>query len=202
MKKYAAFLALLASLQLAWVPVAAQRPFDVKGLGLVSGRQGSKAKLCFGESREAAIKALGHPTKTAKLYSEVDNATMTVFYYRANKLYFLKNQLQDFELNDNTLVFGKSHEQAFSVGYKLTADAKQIIPDVAASNKHKRYLLNSKPLADLIIDTKPGKSRNIAYKTIAYNSIRYGNKNVDASSLEILFDANNRVMQIATITYD
>ena len=193
MKIFAPLLLIVALVQLACAPGAtAQRAFNIKGMGLMNGRQPGKTKLDFGESRAAAIKALGKPTKTAKMYFEMDNDMATVYYYRTNKLYFLKGHLVEFELNDNTLVFGKMPAQALRIGSKLTAVVGQ-----AKTAKAKRYLLNNQPLVDLIVDTKPGKSRNVNYATVAYNSTRYGTVNTDAS-IEILFDMNNRVILIAT----
>ena len=186
-------LVILSLLQLAAVPVVtAQRFFDTKGMGLMKGQQPGTAKLNYGDSQAAAIRALGKPTKTAKMYFEMDNDMATVYYYRTNKLYFLKGHLVEFELNDNTLVFGKMPAQALRIGSKLTAVVGQ-----AKTAKAKRYLLNNQPLVDLIVDTKPGKSRNVNYATVAYNSTRYGTVNTDAS-IEILFDMNNRVILIAT----
>ena len=184
---------ILVLLQLAGAPVAtAQRFFDIKGMGLMKGLQPGTAKLSCGDSRAAAIKALGKPTKTAKMYFEIDNDTAVVYYYRTNKLYFLKGHLVDFELNDNTLAFGKTPGQALRIGSRLTAVAGQ-----AKTATAKRYLLNNQPLVNLIVDTKPGKSRNVNYATVAYNNIRYGTTNTDAS-IEILFDSNDKVILIAT----
>ena len=186
-------LVILSLLQLAAAPVAtAQRFFDTKGMGLMKGQQPGTVKLNYGDSQAAAIKALGKPTKTAKMYFEMDNDMATVYYYRTNKLYFLKGHLVEFELNDNTLVFGKMPAQALRIGSKLTAVVGQ-----AKTAKAKRYLLNNQPLVDLIVDTKPGKSRNVNYVTVAYNSIRYGTVNTDAS-ITLLFNTNNRVILIAT----
>ena len=186
-------LVILPLLQLAAAPVAtAQRFFDAKGMGLMKGQQPGTVNLNYGDSQAAAIIALGKPTKTAKMYFEMDNDTATVYYYRTNKLYFLKSHLVDFELNDNTLAFGKTPAQALRIGSRLTAVAGQ-----TKTAKAKQYLLNNQPLVDLIVDAKPGKSRNVNYVTVAYNSIRYGTVNTDAS-IEILFDANNRVILIAT----
>ena len=186
-------LVILFLLQLAAAPVAmAQRFFDAKGMGLMKGQQPGTVNLNYGNSQAAAIIALGKPTKTAKMYFEIDNDTAIVYYYRTNKLYFLKSHLVDFELNDNTLAFGKTPAQALRIGSRLTAVTGQAKPGTV-----KRYLLNNQPLVDLIVDTKPGKSRNVNYVTVAYNSIRYGTVNTDAS-IEILFDANNRVILIAT----
>lgn len=193
MKRITMLLVVVALFQLVCAPVAtAQRQFDIKGMGLMNARQPGGAKLSFGQNRAAAIKALGKPTKTAKVYFEMDNDTAVVCYYHTNKLYFLKGCLVDFELNDNTLAFGRTYEQAFRIGSKLTAVAG---PAKAATAT--RYLLNNQPLVDLIVHTKPGKSRNVNYATVAYNSTRWGNVNSDAS-IELLFDANNRVILIAT----
>ena len=193
MKIFATLLVIVALLQLACAPGAtAQRAFNIQGMGLMNGRQPGKTKLDFGESRAAAVKALGKPTKTAKMYFEIDNAMADVYFYHTNKLYFLKDQLVDFELNDNTLAFGKSYQQAFRIGSKLTAVAGQ-----AKAATAPRYMLNNQPLVDLLVETKPGKSRNVHYSTVAYNSTRYGTVNSD-DSFEILFDANNKVILIAT----
>ncbi|GAA3965547.1 hypothetical protein [Hymenobacter antarcticus] len=186
-------LVILALLELASAPVAtAQRFFDTKGMGLMKGQQPGTSKLNYGDNRAVAVKVLGKPTKTAKMYFEIEHDTAVVYYYRTNKLYFLKGHLIDFELNDNTLAFGKTPDQALRIGSRLIVVAGQ-----AKTASAKRYLLNNQPLVDLIVDTKPGKSRNVNYSTVAYNSIRYGTINSDAS-IEILFDANNKVILIAT----
>ena len=76
-------LVILSLLQLVGTPVAtAQRFFDTKGMGLMKGQQPGTAKLNYGDSQAAAIKALGKPTKTAKMYFEMDNDMATVYYYR------------------------------------------------------------------------------------------------------------------------
>ena len=200
MKNKTALLALLAVLQMASVPLAnAQRGFDIKGMVLMDGRKPGKATFDVNGSRAAAVRALGKPTKIEKQYDEIDNDTAVVYYYRTNKLYFLKDQLLDFVLNDNTLAFGRSYEQAFRVGALLTSAPAQRKAGAPAASK--RHFLNKLPPTDLHVDTEPGKSRNIPYAAMAYNNTRYGATETDAH-FEILFDAKNRVIQIAMPDYD
>ncbi len=125
----------------------------------------------------------------------MDDDTAVVLYYHANRLYFLKDRLEGFELNDNTLAFGKSYEQAFRVGAVLKATAKQGAPGNAGLGA--RYLVGSTPLVGLNVNTKPGRSRNLSYKTCASNYTRWGKQGYDAW-FEILFDANDKIINIGT----
>lgn len=189
-------LAVIIAWQWGWAaaPAAAQRGFDTKLLGLLDGQHRGAAPLYFGQSRAAATRALGKPTKKSKMYFEMDNDTAVVYYYRTNILYFLKDRLIDFELNDNTLAFGKLYEQAFRVGAKLTTYTK---PQNSGAAARTYYAVGSNPLQDLKVDTKPGKSRNINYQAIAHNSTRYGKVECD-SWFEILFGADRKIINIAT----
>lgn len=193
-------LAIIIAWQWGWAaaPAAAQRGFDVKPLGLLdSQRKQHKGKslLRIGQSQAAAIEVLGKPTRRSKMYFEMDEDTAVVFHYRTNILYFLKDKLEGFELNDNTLAFGKSYEQAFRVGAKLTTYTKFRAPGAA---EHISYAVGgTNSLRDLAVDTKPGKSRNISYQAVAYNSTRYGNVEYDGW-FEILFGADHGIINIAT----
>lgn len=167
----------------------------MKPLGLINSEKKGEMPVRIGQSQAATIKALGKPTKRGKQYFEIDEDTAVVLYYHANKLFFLKNELEGFELNDNTLAFGKSYEQSFRVGSTLKANAKQGAPGNAGLGA--RYLVDSTPLVNLPVSTKPGRSRNINYKTNACNTTRWGKQEYD-SWFEILFDANNKIVNIGT----
>ena len=196
MEKAIALLATLAALQLSGLSVAhTQQGFDMKPLGLISSPQKGRLPLRIGQSRAVAIKRLGTPTKQGKVFFEIDDDTAVVLYYHANRLYFLKDRLEGFELNDNTLVFGKSYEQAFRVGAVLKATAKQ--GALGNAGLGSRYLVGSTPLAGLHVNTKPGRSRNLNYKTSASNYTRWGKQGYDAW-FEMLFDANNKIINIGT----
>ncbi len=195
MKKIVALLAIFAALQVRISTAQAQQGFDMKPLGLINSQLKGKQPLRFGQSRAAAIKALGTPTNQGKEYFEMDRATAVVLYYHANVLYFVKDQLDCFELNDNTLALGRSSDQAFRVGSALKANARQTAAGNVASGA--RYRVGNIPLVDLRVDTKPGKSGNLNYKTIAYNNTRWGSQECD-EWIEILFDANNKIIKIAT----
>ena len=196
MGKAIALLAALAALQLSGVSVAhAQQGFDMKPLGLISSPQKGGLSLRIGQSRATAIKCLGTPTKQGKVFFEIDDDTAVVLYYHANRLYFLKDRLEGFELNDNTLVFGKSYEQAFRVGAILKITAKQGAPGNAGLGA--RYLVGSTPLVGLHVNTKSGRSRNLNYGTCASNYTRWGKQGYDAW-FEMLFDANNKIINIGT----
>lgn len=196
MEKAIALLATLAALQLSGLPVAhAQQGFDMEPLGLISSPQKGRIPLRIGQSRAVAIKRLGTPTKQGKVFFEMDDDTAVVLYYHANRLYFLKDRLEGFELNDNTLAFGRSYEQAFRVGAVLKAPAKQGAPGNAGLGV--RYLVGSTPLVGLHVNTKPGRSRNLNYKTSASNYTRWGKQEYDAW-FEMLFDANNKIINIGT----
>ena len=201
MKRVATLLAIVAISHLCWITTArAQKGFDVQHLGLINCQLKGKAKLDLGQSSKAAIKVLGKPTQKGKMYFEMDADTALVFYYHANRLYFLKDALVGFELNDNTLAFGKSAEQAFRVGsllttvVKLSTNVKQVNAGGPAVTT--RYLVDKTTLKGLKMDNKPGKSRNINYKIIAHNYTRYGDEKYDGW-FEMLFDAKNKVINIA-----
>ena len=198
MKILASCLALFTVLQLICATDAfAQKKFDVQSLGLINAQLKSGAKLYVGQSPKSAIKALGRPTMRGKMYFQAEEDTAVVYYYQANKLYFLKDGLVGFELRDNTLVYGKSLEQAFRIGGILTTETKPVaITATTAAPVAPRYLVDNNLLKDLKPDAKPGKARNINYQVIARNNIRHGDEKYDGW-FEILFDGNNRVISIA-----
>ncbi|MCC3152329.1 hypothetical protein Q3A66_03610 [Hymenobacter sp. BT770] len=202
MKRIACLLAIVMAWQLGWGTTAfAQKGFDVQHLGLLNAKTGSKTKLGLGQGTKAAVKALGRPTRKGSMYFEMEADTAVVYYYNANKLYFLKDGLVGFELNDNTLAFGKSPEQAFRVGGVLTSEIKPFTETKSlksgAPTTYTRYLIDNNVLRDLKPIAKPGRSRNINYKAIAANHTRYGDEKYDGW-FEILFDGDNRVINIAT----
>ena len=188
MKNIASFLALAVFLALnGSLAAEAQKRFDVKPFGLMSS-QGT-AKLSLGQSQEEAVKALGPPSQMDMVFSEVNRRKLVVYYYNANKLYFLDDVFVTFELHDNTLVFGKSIEEAFSVGAKIIVDGK-----VTTTEGH--YLVNNTPLDDLKVNNKPGKCANIQYNRIASSYTKYGDVKTDGL-FQMLFDSNNKVIYIA-----
>ena len=201
MKRYATLLAIVAAMHVGWIaPANAQKGFDVQHLGLINCQRKGKAKLDLGHSSKAAIRALGKPTQKGKMYFEMDADTALVLYYRTNRLYFLKDALVGFELNDNTLAYGKSPEQAFRVGSALTTEVKlsRNVKQINAGGPAvtTRYLVDKTTLRGLKLENKPGKSRNINYKIIAHNHTRYGDEKYDGW-FEMLFDAKNKVINIA-----
>jgi hypothetical protein len=195
MMRIATLLVLLVALQISGLAAAqAQKGFDVKGWSLFNVQRGDKGRFGVDQSCRAAIKALGLPTKRGKEYFEIDEDTATVLYYHANRLYFLKDALVRFELNDNMLTFGPSFKQAFRVGAPLTIEIKKDGPGPPVASP--RYLIEATPLKYLKVVEKPGKSRNIRYSLIAYNHLRYGDEKYDGW-FEILFDGNRKVINIA-----
>lgn len=159
----------------------------------MNSQQSPDLKLFFGESRTMAIQKLGKPTRVSKEFVEIEGDTAVVLHYSRSKLYFLHNELTDFELRDCTLAFGKN-KQIFRVGDKLT-----IVRETSSAGgltKRDQYLLNNSPMMDLMVDNKAGKSMNVNYTRIAHNSIRHGDTNTDAE-FEVLFDANDNVISIS-----
>ena len=189
------FLALLAALQFGSATTAsAQASFDVKLFGLMNGQGKDGAKLHFGASRESVAKMLGQPNKKERLVDEIEGGFYEVVYYRTNKLFFKKNQLEGFELHDNSLAYGKSPETAFRVGAKISFAAKPSKPSAVAGAN---YRLSGKPLTDFEVDTKPGKSRNVPYSLVALSYPKYGATLGDDGGLELLFDASHKLIMLA-----
>jgi len=195
MKNFAALLLLVAALVLGAAPqVRAQKQrFDLQPFGLISAQTPDKAPLHLGQSYEDAVRALGNPSSTDREFAEFANAKLDVLYYNRNKLYFLDGALINFELHDNTLVFGKTYETAFCVGAKITAETN---PDGSPTPPEQtRYLVNNTPVEELKVADKPGKTANISYKLIARGPTKMGDTKSDGM-FEMLFDARNKLVYI------
>ena len=196
MKKTVVVLALLLLVLLQWAPSAhAQRPFDLRSIGLVEGQRMGRGTVGVGQSPAAAIKALGWHTTREKLLDEATEDSVEVLHYRTNALYFVKDKLEGFELNDNTLALARADGQVFGVSSKLTLVLKKSGAPAAPAGT--TYLLDNRPLTDLTISAEPGTSDNVNYQLRASNDTRFGDTNLDGW-FEILFDKNNRVIRIDT----
>ena len=193
-KKAWLLVALLAFLGFNAPVVTAQATFDAKQFGLMTAQGKSSAKVHFGASREEVGKVFGQPTKKARLADEIEGGFIDVVFYRTNKLYFKRNRLEGFELHDSSLAYGKSPASAFRIGSKV-ASVPKTYPKGASVGAN--YLLNGTPLADFEVDTKPGKSRNVNYSLIALSYPKFGATLADDGALELLFDANHRLIMLA-----
>lgn len=195
MKNIAALLALATVLLLGATStaLAQKQRFDLQPLGLINAQTPDKAPLHLGQSREDAVRALGNPTSTDREFSESSNGKLDVLYYNRNKLYFLDDAFVNFELHDNTLVFGKTFDSAFCVGATITTETN---PDGSPTPPEQtRYLVDNTPVSELHVAEKPGKSANIAYKLIASGYTKFGEKKSDGF-FEMLFDARNKLVYI------
>ena len=185
---------LLTLLGLYASTVAAQAAFDVKPFGLMRGQGQGGSRVHFGASREVATKVLGQPTKKERVVDEIEGGFVDVVFYRTNKLYFKNNSLEGFELSDNFLAYGKSPETAFRIGSKISSTTQKPQPGAAIGGN---YLLDGKPLVGFEVDAKRGKSRNVLYSLVAVSRLKYGDVYVDETALELLFDANGKLILIA-----
>ena len=158
------------------------------------GQGNSRARVAYGASREATTKALGQPTKKVRLVDEIEGGCFNVVYYQTNKLHFKKNRLEGFELHNDFLAYGQSPETAFCIGSKVSHAAKNLQPGAPIGAS---YRISGKPLSEFEVDAKGGKSRNVLYRLAAVSYSKHNGVYIDATALELLFDANDWLILIA-----
>lgn len=71
--------------------------------------------LCLGESTRKCRLVLGRPQRISKLFFEMDDDTATVYHYGKNRLYFLKNKLESYQIRDPSILVGEPQGLTFRI---------------------------------------------------------------------------------------
>ncbi|MFD1470808.1 hypothetical protein ACFQ48_21475 [Hymenobacter caeli] len=192
--KIAAVLALVVALCADLCNAAhAQQTIDIKQIGLRNGRVGATTALYLGQNSEAAIRVLGNPTKTGKEFIETQEGNADVFYYKSNRLYFVKDTLVGFDLRDESLVIGETIITSFGVNYKIANTPRQIAKDTQRKSPH--FINSSRILVGFVWGKNPGETRNQRYSSKFFGFLFNGPKDIN-SWLEILFDDSGEVINV------
>ena len=138
--------------------------------------------LVIGESMEKVVQILGQPTKITEQYFETDEVTAKVYYYNQNKLYFVYNKLNIFDLFDGSIAIGTINGRNFKIGDKL----QLVTNSRGTSVSFYEFPLNGR---------NPGAFNKISYSTICDIDAKNGSTYIDAH-LGLLFDSQDQLVYI------
>lgn len=175
---------------LLFITLAAQaQEVATNNFGLRPSGASSARTVELGATKSQTIQVLGPPTKTSRIYSDIDEKWLPVLYYGSNQLTFLNNRLAMVELSDARLTVGKPGTAGFRVGSALPKPKPGAKPTRAFSTFNVEY--------------KPGTSYGARYSAISAGNMKTAKGQVLDVAYEIHYDQQNRVSHIfLDETYD
>ena len=181
---------LLANLFLGFACAAQAQNVVVSAFGLRPSAGNSQRTVELGASKSQVIKVLGAPSKTSRVYSEIDEKWWPMLQYGSNKLYFDNNQLSLVELSDARFTVGKPGTTGFHVG--------SVLPKAKPGNAKPTLAFGY-----FNVKRRPGTSRNLKYSAISSGyMITEKGQGLDVL-YEIQYDQQGRVTSVSLdSTYD
>lgn len=174
----------------------AQTVFDVSRLALINPSN-KTIGLVWGESTAKCVQVFGQPSSTSSYHSELDDATITVYNYGANKIEFLGDKMIGYELSTPSIVVGTVNGQTFKVGDRGSVQYVQVPRDQGPGmpgfvTEERRIFL------DFPLSTAGGQTRGKSFTSVSIVYVKNGGTRID-SRVELLLDANQYVTSIALL---
>ncbi|WP_342089096.1 hypothetical protein [Dyadobacter sp. OTU695] len=152
--------------------------------------------LLHGESPTKCIQVLGQPASITDQFSEVDDATMKVYKYGNNRIWFLDNKMIAYEILDNTIRVGAVNGQTFKIGDPMTVTIIKVPIDPRQPGRTRDETRYS--FLDFRMSIGSGTTDGKAFRALSVAQLKNGATNTDGR-LELLFNASNQLFCISML---
>ena len=163
-------------------------------VGLRTNSPRGDSAVYLGQQRADIVRILGAPTRLTDQPYGINNQIAKVLWYKKNRLFFVKDNLVEFDLLDDKLVIGETPKTSFGVKFKIANTPKQITKDAHRSSPN--YINSCNVLAGFNWVAKPGISRGKRYISRYSTYLSTGGAKPSAW-LEVLFNENGEVIDVA-----
>lgn len=175
--------------------VSSYAQFDVNRAALMKSTN-TTIGLLWGESPTKCTQVFGQPVSITDQFSEIDDATMKVYKYGNNRIFFLNNKMIGYEILDNTIKVGAVNGQTFQIGNTMTVTVVKVPIDPRQPGRTRDE--NRYSFLDFPMSFGSGTTDGKAFRALSVVQLKSGGVNTDGR-IELLFNASNQLFCISML---